>query len=77
MVPGQVKGHERIFGMGDVMLHEGTREIKLGHTAEASHRAALPHPTHQRMATLPSALLHLAQTPRLAAPRKSLLSAPR
>lgn len=32
----QVKGQERIFGMGDVMLHEATKEIKLGHTAEVN-----------------------------------------
>jgi len=32
----QVKGHRNIFGMGDVMLHETTRELKLGHTAEVN-----------------------------------------
>jgi NADH dehydrogenase FAD-containing subunit len=32
----QVVGQERIFGMGDLMVHEATDEIKLGHTAEAS-----------------------------------------
>lgn len=32
----QVKGQPNIFGMGDVMLHENTRELKLGHTAEVN-----------------------------------------
>merc|ERR1711871_224823 len=32
----QVVGQERIFGMGDVMFHQASNEIKLGHTAEVN-----------------------------------------
>ena len=32
----QVMGHANIFGMGDVMFHKASNEMKLGHTAEVN-----------------------------------------
>ena len=37
----QVAGHPRVFGIGDMMIHERSGDLKLGHTAELNAHVAV------------------------------------
>lgn len=65
----QVKDYPRIFGMGDVCIHNRSAELKLGHTAELNaHLAAINMERHHSQAPLleyPNGIVGCAVSPKV------------
>jgi len=65
----QVPAHPRIFGMGDVMFHAGSHELKLGHTAEVNAHLVVEnltrHHAGEDMLPYPEGVTGAQTTPRI------------